>query len=273
MTMTHRAGLRALVGALFGHRRLVWQMARREVIGRYRGSVLGLGWSFFNPLVMLAVYTYVFSEVFNARWNIEHESKTDFALILFAGLIMFNLVAETLNRAPSLIISNTNYVKKVVFPLEVLPAVALLAGLFHAAISLVALLLVQSVLGRVPQLTALMLPVVMVPLLLQLLGWSWFLASLGVYLRDVGQAIGLVTLVLMFLSPVFFPLSALPDTAQQLLGFNPLAYTIEAARAVLLFGQMPSWTGWVAHLVAAMLFSWLGFVWFQKTRRGFADVL
>ena len=255
------------------HRSMIFQMTRREVVGRYRGSILGLAWSFFNPLLMLAVYTFVFSVVFKARWSPASESRVEFALVLFAGLLVFNVFAECFNRSPSLILSNTNYVKKVVFPLEILPWVALGSSLFHMLVSLAVWLTFHFVVVGPPPITVLLFPFVLVPLLLLTMGLSWFLASLGVYIRDVAQVVGPITTVLLFLSPIFYPISALPDRYRPLLALNPLAFAIEDARNVLIFGKTPSWWGFACYFVATATVAWLGFAWFQKTRRGFADVL
>ncbi|MEN8250047.1 MAG: ABC transporter permease [Bacteroidota bacterium] len=262
-----------MIRSFLTNRQLIAQMTKREVIGRYRGSALGLAWSFFNPLFMLAVYTFVFSVVFTARWSTTSDSKTEFALLLFAGLIIFNLFAECVNRAPGLILSNVNYVKKVVFPLEILPWIVLGSALFHALISLGVWFLAYLIFFGVPHVTVLLLPLVILSLLLFIMGVSWGLASLGVYLRDVSQFIGIVTTVLMFLSPIFYPASALPEKYRQLLLLNPLYPVIEQTRDVLFWGKIPNMTIWAVYLLAAALVAWLGFVWFQKTRKGFADVL
>ncbi|MCA3836249.1 ABC transporter permease [Burkholderia sp.] len=248
-------------------------MARREVVGRYRGSVLGLLWSFFNPLLLLTVYTFVFSVIFKARWNTGSDSKTEFAVVLFVGMIMFQVFSEAVNRAPSLIISNANYVKKVVFPLEVLPVVALLVALFHAGISFCVLVLAMLVLGFPVHATILYFPLIVVPFILFTLGVCWFLASLGVFIQDIGQSIGLVTTVLMFLTPVFYPVSSLPAHYQRIVGMNPLAFVIEQSRNVVIFGTVPSWTGVLLMMVVSVGVAALGYQWFNRTRKGFADVL
>ena len=266
---------KGMVSSFWQNRSLIYALAKREVIGRYRGSVMGILWSFFNPLLMLGVYTFVFGVVFKARWGLEgnSQSQSQFAIILFAGLIVFNFFAECLNRAPSLIISNVNYVKKVVFPLEILPFVSLAASLFHFVISFcVWLLFYLSVFG-VPNLTALFFPVVLAPFLLFTLALSWFLASLGVYVRDVSQIIGVFTSVLMFLTPIFFPASALPENFRQYLYMNPLTFVVEQGRDVLIWNTQPNWKGWMWFAISSAFFAWLGFAWFQKTRKGFADVL
>lgn len=262
-----------MFASLWRNRDLIWASAKREVLGRYRGSVMGLMWSFFNPLFMLIVYTFVFSVVFNARWHTGSESKTDFALILFAGLMVFNLFSECINRAPGLILSNVNYVKKVVFPLEILPFVTLLSALFHSAISLGVWVLAYILLVGAPHATVLYLPLIVLPFMLLTMGLSWALASLGVYLRDIAQVIGIFTTALMFLSPIFYPVTALPEAYRHILYLNPLTFVIEEVRAVLFYGQMPDFLLLGLFWLAATLVAWVGFVWFQKTRKGFADVL
>lgn len=259
--------------SLWRNRELILASAKREIVGRYRGSVLGLLWSFFNPIFMLAVYTFVFSVVFKARWSVGSESKTEFALVLFAGLIVFNLFAECINRAPALILANPNYVKKVVFPLETLTFVSLLSALYHALISLSVWLAAYVILFGVPHASVLYLPFVVMPFALFILGLSWILASLGVYLRDVSQFIGVITSVLMFLSPIFYPISALPESYQHLLYLNPLTPVIEMVRDVLYWGKMPDFLLLALYWLVTGIIAWLGFAWFQKTRKGFADVL
>jgi len=267
------ATLPGMIRSLWTNRQLIGRMTRREIVGRYQGSVMGLMWSLLNPIFMLAIYTFVFSVVFQARWGSHGESKGQFAVVLFAGLIVHALFAEVLNRAPQLVLGNVNYVKKVVFPLEVLPAVQLLAATFHAMVSVFVLLAAQWIFnGSVPW-TALLLPLVALPLQLMTLGLAWMLASLGVFVRDVGQSILLVTSVLLFLSPVFFPVDALPASLQPWMKLNPLTFIIEQTRAVLVWGHMPDWRGLFIYGVTAMAVAWMGFAWFQKTRKGFADVL
>ena len=263
-----------MAGRFWRNRNLIFALTKREVVGRYRGSVMGMTWSFFNPILMLLIYTFVFSMVFKARWGAGgEESKTDFAIILFVGMIVHGLFAECLNRAPGLILTNVNYVKKVIFPLEILPWVAFGSALFHTAISLVVLLMAQLILTHQLMWTALLFPFVLLPLVFAAMGFAWFLAGLGVYVRDIGQITGMFTAVLMFLSPVFYPISALPEKYQMWLHLNPLTFIIEEGRNTLIFGKMPDIGEWGIMLAAGMLISWGGFVWFQKTRKGFADVL
>jgi lipopolysaccharide transport system permease protein len=255
------------------HRSLLVAMIQREVAGRYRGSVMGMLWSFLNPAFMLLVYTFVFSVVFKARWGVGDGSRTEFALVVFAGLLVFNLFSECVTRAPTLIVANPGYVKKMVFPLEILPWVSLGTALFHAFVSLLVWLAFYIVLFGMPHATLLLLPVVLLPLAFFTLGVSWLLASLGVYLRDVGQVVGVLTSALMFVSAIFYPVSALPASYRNILYLNPLTPVIEQARAVLFWGSLPNPTAWAGGLLLAIAVAWLGFTWFQKTRPGFADVL
>ncbi|MDW5501042.1 ABC transporter permease [Pseudomonas lundensis] len=262
-----------LFSSTLKNKRLIYTLTKREVISRYRGSVFGLLWSFFTPILMLVVYTFVFSVVFQAKWSEGQTSKSAFALVLFSGLIIFNLFSECINRAPTTIIANSNYVKKVIFPLEILPWVNMGAALFHFFISCSVWLVFYMVEVGIPHLSILLLPFILLPLILMIMGLSWLLASLGVYLRDVSQLVGIITMVLMFLSPIFFPISALPAAIKPLLLLNPLAVFIEQARDVMYWGRVPEFYPWLKVLVSSVVVAWFGFFWFQKTRKGFADVI
>jgi len=270
----HPTSFAALFGSLWRNRLLIKQMSKREVVGRYRGSVMGLAWSFFNPVLLLAVYTFVFSGVFKARWGVGgDESKIDFAIVLFVGMIVHGLFAECVNRAPSLILSNVNFVKKVVFPLEVLPWVAMGSALFHTGVSLLVLLAAQLILNQNLPWTCVLFPLILVPLIFVTMGVAWFLAATGVFVRDIAQTTGIATTVMMFLSPMFYPVSSLPREYQGLLHLNPLTFIMEEARQVLIWGKMPDWSGLTIYLAVSLIIAWAGFWWFQKTRKGFADVL
>jgi lipopolysaccharide transport system permease protein len=235
---------------------------------------MGLLWSFLNPLFMLAVYTFVFSVVFKARWTTSpDESKTDFAVLLFAGMIVHGLFAEVLNRAPGLILANVNYVKKVVFPLEILPVISMCAALFHSGVSLLVLICAIVFVDGNLNATMLYLPLVVLPFIIFTQGLAWIFASLGVYVRDVGQTIGIITMVMLFLSPVFFPVSSLPEDMRPLMMANPLTFIIEQVRAVLIWGNTPDWAGLGLYSLMALFTAWVGYAWFQRTRKGFADVL
>jgi len=266
--------LKSLLGSIWRNRQLIKQMTIREVVGRYKGSALGLLWSFLNPVLMLVVYTFVFSSIFKARWGVgEEESKTQFAVVLFVGMIVHGLFAEVINRAPSLILTNANYVKKVVFPLEILPIIGMGAALFHTMASLMVLLVAFFIFNNYLPWTAVFIPLILLPLIILSLGFAWMLASLGVFLRDVGQTIGIVTTIMMFLSPVFYPVSTLPEEYQPWMMANPLTFIIEQSRAVLVWQQLPDWQGLGIYTLSSIVIAWLGYVWFQKTRKGFADVL
>lgn len=247
--------------------------------------MLGWGWSLITPLLMLAVYTFVFSQIFRARWgDLQQGGPLVFAINLFAGLIVFNLFAETANQGPGLILNNANLVTKVIFPLEILPAVTVAAAVFHALTSLVVLVGFQVTNGLISagaasaialgiHPTLLLLPLVWLPLVSGCLALGWLLAALGVFLRDLGQVIGVFVNLLMFLSAVFYPLSSLPPQWQPLLQLNPLVLVIEQTRRVAVNGQLPSlsyllWGGLIGLLACE-----LSFRSFQKARRGFADVL
>jgi lipopolysaccharide transport system permease protein len=270
----HTSDPSVIVRSFWDNRQLIWNLSKREVIGRYRGSVMGIAWSFFNPIFLLIVYTFVFGFVFKARWGVETDGgQGSFAVILFAGMIVHGVFAECVNRSPSLVLANANYVKKVVFPLEILPWVGVVAALFHAAISVLVLLVAELILMHHVPWTVVLLPVVLIPFVVGIMGISWFLASTGVFLRDVSQITGLVTTVLLFMSPVFYPLSALPEKYQALLLLNPLTFIIEQVRQVVVWGYVPAWQGLFIYTVVACLVAWLGFSWFQKTRKGFADVI
>ncbi len=262
-----------MFASLWRHRDLIRASAKREVLGRYQGSALGLLWSLFNPIFMLVIYTFVFSVVFKARWTGGSESKTEFALVLFAGLMVFNIFAESIARAPGLILSNTNYVKRVVFPLEILPFVSLLSALFHGLISFGVWLIAYFLIFGVPHAAVLYLPLILIPFIFFIMGLSWMLASMCGYLRDVGQFIGILTMVLMFLSPIFYPIAAVPERFRSVLFMNPLTLVIEQVRAVMYFGVSPSLLLLFVYFLVAFVVAWLGFAWFQKTRKGFADVL
>ena len=264
--------LLSLCQSLWRHRQLILQMTRREIVGRYKGSVIGLAWSFFNPLFMLVVYTFVFSVIFKSRWGSD-ESRMLFAVVLFVGLIVLNLFSEVVNRAPTLILSNVNYVKKVVFPLEILPVIAMGAALFHALVSLGVLLLAFILFNGFVQWTVIFLPLILVPLIVLTLGISWVLAAIGVFLRDIGQTIAIVTTMLMFLSPVFYPVTAVPEGFRPFIMANPLTFIIEQAREVIIWGHHPNWLGLGLYTAVVVAIAWLGFALFQKMRKGFADVL
>lgn len=257
----------------WAQRGLIMQFAMREVSSKYRGSYGGLLWAFITPLLLLAVYTFVFQYVFHARWLGSEDNSLDFAVHLYAGLIVFNCAAEYLVRAPRLIVDQSNLVKRVIFPLEVLPWSGLLSVLFHLGVAALVLIVAVAVLqGRVSP-ALITLPLVWAAMIPFLLGAGWFLSGLGVYLKDLGQVIGLVVTFLQFLSPVFYPVEALPAALRPWLMLNPLTLIIEETRRVVIEGAWP-------HAGTLLMYSAMGIVWailgalfFKRVRQGFADVI
>ena len=262
-----------MVRSFWRNRGLIWALTKREVLGRYRGSVMGILWSFFNPLLMLGVYTFVFSTVFKARWAGGSDSKTEFALLLFAGMLVFGIFSECVTRAPGLVLANPNYVKKVVFPLEILPIVSIGAALFHLLVSLLVWVFFYFVAFGVPKAGILLLPIALFPFVIFVLGLSWLLASLGVYLRDIGQVITVLVPAIMFLSPIFYPVSALPEGYQNVVSLSPITAAVDQVRDLMFWGKGIAWSSWGMYFAVSLVIGWLGFAWFQKTRRGFADVI
>ncbi|WDF93388.1 ABC transporter permease [Aeromonas dhakensis] len=259
--------------SIYTNRHLIITLIRREVTARYHGSIFGNLWALFTPLFMLAVYTFIFSVVFKARWSGGSDSRSEFALVLFAGLMVFNLFSECFNRAPRLILDNVNYVKKVVFPLDILPWVALGSAMINLVISFLVWITFYSIAFGMPSVTALLFPVVIFPLALLIMGVSWALAAMGVYLRDLSQLVGVISTILMFLSPIFYPVEALPEEYRHWLNVNPLTPVIAQVRDVLYWGRLPSWELYGATLFVGIAVMYAGFTLFQKTRKGFADVL
>jgi lipopolysaccharide transport system permease protein len=273
--MSSAAGWLGLLALFRSRVSLIRSLITRDITARYRGSVLGVLWSLVTPLCMLAIYSFVFGSILGTRWNggNEQAGMAGFAIILFVGLIIFHFFSEVVTRAPTLVLSNVNYVKKVVFPLEILPVVAVGSALFHLSVSLVALLTFMLwIMGHIPP-TAALLPIVLAPFVLVILGLGWLFASLGVYLRDITQILGPLVTALMFLSPTFFPSSALPEWIRPWLVLNPLTLPIEQARTVLIWGNAPDWTALGLYGLFAAAIAAAGFCWFQATRKGFADVL
>lgn len=264
----------SIASHFLGLRGLILQLARREIVARYKGSVLGLGWSLIQPLVMLAIYTFVFSTIFKSRWGVDaQEGRLDFALALFMGLITYGIFSEVANNAPVVILGNANYVKKVVFPLEILPVVSFLSALATALFSLTVLILgAILVKGGLPW-TVVLLPIVWLPIFGLSLGAGFFIASLGVFLRDIGPSVQLLTTMLFFLSPIFYPVSAVPEAFRPFVHMNPIAVCVEDARRVVLWGQMPDWPLTAGAALFAGFVLWGGYSCFMRSKRAFADVL
>ena len=256
------------------HRALIRILTWRDISGRYRGSLMGSAWSLLTPLLMLAVFTFVFGVVAPTRWpGAEEQGMGMFALRLLSGMVVHGLLSELLQRAPALVTAQPNYVTKVVFPLEVLGWVALLTGLFHSAMALLVLILLNAALGTVLSPTLLALPLVLVPYALLLLGIAWILAALGVYLRDLAQVIGPLVMASMFLGPVFYPREAMPAAIQPWLAWNPITVPVEQVRRVLFEAQWPQWDILAQYALVAIGVYLLGLWAFDRLKKGFADVL
>ncbi len=249
-------------------------MTKVDILGRYRGSYLGILWSLLMPIFMLLVYTFVFSVILKAKWGVSSsETSADFALLLFAGIIIHGFFAEIMTRAPNIMVHNSNYVTKVVFPLPLLPLVSLLSGLFHAFISLIILLVALYVYyGHLP-ITSILLPIIWLPMIVLLAGVSWFFAAIGVYVRDLAQVAGPLSMLLLFLSPVFYPISQVPEKWQAFMLFNPLTLMIEQSRDVLIAGKLPDFSLLAIYMLIASVFCYASYRLFQKLKKGFSDVL
>lgn len=282
----------ALLRQLWRERDLVRQFTAREIMGRYKGSHLGIVWSFLTPLLMLVVYTIVFGAVFGRSWNpssgapgealrppsvplagawAEH---LEFALTIFCGLLVFNVFAECVSKAPNLVVHQPNYVKKVVFPLEILPVAVLGSSLAHAAVGL-GLLVVCLALFEPASLSLAMLwfPLLLLPLAMLCLGLGWLLSSLGVFIRDIEHPVGVAVTMLFFLSAIFYSPHDFPESLGWLVWSNPLVLLIEDARRTLLWGRAPDWTLLAGTTAASACFMQVGYLWFMKSRRWFSDVL
>ncbi|MBO4632366.1 MAG: ABC transporter permease, partial [Lentisphaeria bacterium] len=259
---------------IWKNRALLKQFVIRNVISRYRGSFLGLLWSFIQPLLMLCVYTFVFSIVFKARWGMDTgDSRGAFAIIMFCGMAVYTIFAESITLNVMVIVNNPNLVKKVIFPLEILPLAQVISSTILALFWFILLFLgVIFVYGKL-SFTMLLLPAVLLPLGCLSLGFSYFLASVGVFIRDTQYIVGVVLQVMFFMTPIFYPVSALPEQYRWPLKINPLSYLIENCRRIFLYGQYPEWGTLLGAALISLLILHLGFVWFSKTKKGFADVL
>jgi lipopolysaccharide transport system permease protein len=269
----HESSPASLWRSAWKNRELIYQLARKDIIGKYKGSLFGLAWSYISPLFMLGIYTVFFTQVFNARWGVMGEGKGQYATALFAGLILHTALADCISRGSQLVTDNANYVTKVIFPLEILPWVSSMTAIYHALASLVVLAAFSLIFTGHIATTFLLFPVVYLPLLLACTAVGWLLASLGVYVRDIGQMTSLIVIALMYTAPVFFPMEMVPQGIRSIMRFNPLTFLIVEARKVLLWGQLPDWLGLAVYTGGALLACWLAYAWFQHTRKGFIDVL
>lgn len=267
----------AMLRNLWRHRELTCQLARRDVAARYRNSWLGFLWSIITPLMLLAIYTFVFAVIFQARWGAADgppEPHGVFALTMFCGMLVYNLFAEVANRSPALIVDNATYVKKVVFPLEVFVVAALITALFNLLVASGVWLAGWGLIMHTwPSWTLIWFPLVLLPICLVALGLGWLLASLGVFVRDVGHAVVLVTQILFFVTPIFYPISRVPEKFQTIMRLNPLTHAVEDARRVLMYGGSPDWYFLAVSGLVSLPVALLGYAFFMKSKRAFADVL
>jgi lipopolysaccharide transport system permease protein len=261
-----------LLLSLWRHRSLVVALTKREFSGRYRGSFGGLVWSFAQPLALLSVYTLAFGVILKARWGFSG-STADYALMLFAGLIIFNAFAEVLSKSPTLVTSNPNFVKKVVFPLELLPVITVATALIHALIGLGVWLAGYVLIVGTPQTTVLMFPLILICFLPVLLGLGWILSAVGVVIKDISQLTGMLNHTLLFLTPIFYSIEAAPSLLQKMLMLNPLTFVVEQFRLVIFYGQMPALKGLAVYFLLASVFAWIAYVVFRRLRPSFADMV
>lgn len=276
MTFTATSILGRLLGpfsALWRYGSLTGELAKRDVLGRYRGASFGLLWSLISPFLMLCVYSFAFGVVLKAKWPQSDSGNHHFAIILFVGLIVHGFFAECLTRAPTLVTGNPSFVKRVVFPLEILPWPTVLSALFHAGMNLVVYAILRFALEGSGSWTILLIPVVFMPLVCITLGVCWLFAALGVYLRDISQVTGVLATAMLFLSSAMIPVQTLPESYRVLFHLNPLTFIIDQARAVALWGQLPDWQGLAIYTLGGLALMYLGYAWFMATKRGFADVL
>ena len=251
---------------------LLRQLAQRDMAQRYKGTVGGFLWVVIQPLFMLAIYTVVFGVIFKPRWN-GLESVWDYALVIFLGKIPYIFMLETVGRSPGLISSHVSYVKKLSFPLHLLPFMSHITAAMVAMVSLLVWLVFSIVIHQSFPLSIFLIPIVYVPMFLSLLGMSYMLSSLGAYFKDVGNVVQPTLFAMMFMSPVFYPLTMVPQKLKALMVLNPLAYPIEQSRSLLLFSGSFDIEAYFVQLVAGLLIFMAGWHWFKRTREGFAEAL
>jgi lipopolysaccharide transport system permease protein len=269
----HPASVVGLARSLTVHRDLIVRLSAREFTQRFRGSVLGIAWAVLIPLLTALIYTFVFSTVFKARWPGVADGPFDFAIIFLTGIVVHTIFAEAVARAPTLVVGNANYVKKVIFPLEILPIVSVLTALTNASIGIAIVVLGNLILNGKLHLTIVTLPFIIAPYLVFVVALVLFFAAVGVYLRDLSQVVALLITVTMFLTPIFFPIEAVPERFQTAIWLNPLTFVVQQVRGVVIFGEWPNFLGLTIYTVASMAALALAFWLFQRLRNGFADVL
>ncbi|MBJ6982359.1 ABC transporter permease [Luteimonas sp. MC1572] len=265
--------LLAPFSAIGRHADLTRELVLRDILGRYRGATFGLFWSLLGPLMMLVIYTVAFGQILGSRWNQATNADAPFGVVLFLGIMVHGFFAECLGRAPRLMVDNSNYVKRVVFPLHILPWTVMLAAGFTLLANLVVFALLAKLLAGTFSPYIVLVPVVMLPLALLAVAVGWLASSLGVYLRDLSQAIPAIVTALLFLSSAIVPVEALSEQYQLVFKLNPLTFFIDQVREVALWGRPPDWIGWAWRGVASIVILYASYAWFRATSRGFADVL
>jgi lipopolysaccharide transport system permease protein len=251
---------------------LIFSFARRDLSGRYKGSALGIAWAVLTPVVMIAIFTFIFAGIFGARFGVSH-SHWDYALYLFCGLLPWTMFQESVQQSSNTIIAHANLVKRVVFPLETLPAAQVFAALGNQLFATIALLIAILAVRQNLQLTALWLPLLLIPQLLFALGAAWLIASLGVFLRDIAQGITLLLMAWMYLTPIIYPESIVPERFRWFIGINPFTSLVRSYRRVFLDGLAPDWRGLLYFSAVALVVFVFGYWWFARTRKNFADVI
>jgi lipopolysaccharide transport system permease protein len=251
---------------------LIYSFAKRELLGRYKGSVLGIAWAVLTPAVMIAIFTFVFSGIFHARFN-AGGSHWDFAVYLFCGLLPWSMFQESIQQSANTILAHSNLVKRVVFPLETLPAAQVLAALGNQLFATIALLIAVILVRQRLDLTVLWLPVLLIPQLLFALGAAWLIASLGVFLRDITQGVTLLLMAWMYLTPIIYPESIVPERLRPFINLNPFTPLVRSYRRIFLEGSAPDWPGLAYFTAFAFLVFLFGYWWFARTRKSFADVV
>jgi len=255
-----------------GRSELVLSLARRELLLRYKGSALGVIWAVLTPVVMIVIFTFIFAGIFGARFGVR-SSPWEYAIYLFCGLLPWNMFQETLILSATTIVSHANLVKRVVFPLETLPIAQALAALANQMFGTLALLVATIIIRQELHLTVLWLPLLLIPQLVATLGAAWLIASLGVFLRDIAQGISLFLMAWMYLTPIIYPESIVPERYRFYININPFTPLIRSYRRILIEGAAPDWSGLAYFTAVAILCFLFGYWWFAKTRKNFADVI
>ena len=251
---------------------LILSLARREFVARYKGSFLGILWAVVTPIVTIAIFTLIFAGIFGARFG-AGGTHWDYAIYLFCGLLPWTMFQETVQQSATTIVSHSNLVKRVVFPLETLPVAQALSSLINQMFGTLALIIATLVIHRRLHLTALWLPVLIIPQLLAAVGAAWLVASLGVFLRDISQGVALVLMAWMFLTPIIYPESIVPEGYRPFINANPFTALIRSHRRILLEGAPPDWAALAYFTAFAMVLFVFGYWWFARTRKNFADVI